>query len=95
MSAEETPEFECLATCPNRKGDGLNLFGWHFDPLELTLHLAILVCLGVPAARASVREDFGIDQGLKWLSAIGGASTLIRMSPTDRINAYLKLTGKN
>jgi hypothetical protein len=83
----------CPVNCPNRRGDGLNLFGWHFDPIELTLHLAILVCLGIPAARASVRDDFDLEQGIKWLSSIVGSSTLIRLSPTDRINAYLKLSG--
>ena len=87
-------EIPCPQTCPNRKGDGLNLFGLHFDPLELVLHAAILILLGIPAARASIKEDFGMEQGVKWLTAIAGASTLVRMSPTDRINAYLKLSGK-
>lgn len=85
---------ECPLDCPNRKGDGLNLFGQHIDPIELLLQAAIVLILGVPAVRASVKDNFGIDQGLKWMGAIAGASTLIRMSPTDRINAYLKLTGK-
>jgi hypothetical protein len=88
----ETSDPQCPSACPNRRGDGLNIFGWHIDPVELMLHTAILVCLGIPAARASVKEDFDIEQGIKWLSAIAGASTLIRLSPTDRINAYIALS---
>lgn len=84
----------CPQTCPNRRGDGLNLFGWHFDPLELMLHCAIIAILGIPAVRASTKDDFDIEQGLKWISAIAGSSTLIRLSPTDRLNAYLKIAGK-
>lgn len=92
MHPEDAPE--CPIACPNRKATGLDLFGWHVDPLELVLHAAILICLGIPAARDSVKEDFDIEQGIKWLTAIAGASTLVRMSPTDRIDAYLKLSGK-
>lgn len=88
---EESPQHECPIACPNRKGDGLTLFGWHFDPIEICLHLAILVCLGFPAAKASVKDSFGVQQGIEWLSAIVGASTLVRLSPTDRLNAYLNL----
>lgn len=84
----------CPTDCPNRRGDGLNVFGLHLDPLELLLHGAIMICLIVPAARASVKEDFGIEEGAKWLGAIVVACTVVRMSPTDRINAYLKVTGK-
>jgi len=87
----ETDEIQCQQDCPNRQGDGLNVFGLHIDPLELMLQSAILICLLIPAARASVKEDFGIEAGVKWLGAIATASTLIRLSPTERINAYLSI----
>jgi len=87
----EPSNFQCPVDCANRRSDGINLFGCHIDPVELILQAAILVCLFVPAARASVKEDFGIEAGIKWLSAIVGASTLIRLSPTERINAYLSI----
>jgi hypothetical protein len=84
----------CPVECPNRRGDGLNVFGLHLDPIELLLQSAMIICLLYPAARASAQEDFGIEEGVKWMGAIAGACTLIRLSPTDRINAYLKVTGK-
>lgn len=95
----------CPIDCPNRKpqtspktgdekGDGLNLFGIHFDPVELMLHLAVIALLGVPAVRSSSRTDFDARQGLEWFAAIAFSCAIVRVSPTDRVNAYLTLWGK-
>lgn len=86
----ESPD--CPTTCPNRKANGLTVFGWTIDPLELILHACILLILGVPAVRKTANEDFDVEQALKWMGAIVGCSTLVRLSPTDRVNAYFNLT---
>lgn len=83
---------ECPLTCPNRKGNGLTLFGWSIDPVELLLHCCIFLMFGIPSiSKAATDDDFDVNQALKWMGAMIGCSTVIRLSPTDRVNAYLKI----
>ena len=77
---------------PSQRG-GLVLFGYHLDPIEIMLHLLVLAILGIPAIRASAKADYAPKDGLVWIGAIIGASTFVRLSPTDRVDAYLKLKG--
>lgn len=79
-------------SCPPQK-DGLWLFGCHFDPIEIVLHILVFLILGVPAVRASASERYSPKDGLAWIAAIVTSSTFVRLSPTDRIDAYLKLKG--
>jgi len=67
------------------------LFGCYVDPIEITLHLLVFVILGIPAVRASAKDSYVPKDGLAWISAIIGASTFVRLSPTDRVDAYIKL----
>lgn len=89
--ASPTPEIVCPTTCPNRKGNGVTLFGWTIDPVELLLHLCIILVIGIPAVRNSTKDDFTVEDALRWIGAMGGAFTVARLSPTDRVNAYLNL----
>ena len=75
---------------PRHRG-GLVLFGCYVDPIEITLHLLVFVILGIPAVRASAKDSYVPKDGLAWISAIIGASTFVRLSPTDRVDAYIKL----
>lgn len=88
----EHQQDNCPLDCPNRKGNGLTLFGWSIDPIELMLHCCIFFVIGLPAINKAVTDkDFGVEHALKWMGAIIGCSTVLRLSPTDRVNAYLKI----
>jgi hypothetical protein len=89
---EQSNPTEPALTCPSQR-DGLYLFGCHFDPIEIVLHFLVMVILGVPAVRASTTDRYSPSEGLAWIVAIVGSSTFVRLSPTDRIDAYLKLKG--
>jgi hypothetical protein len=91
MESQRSPSENSLVCPPQR--DGLYLFGCHFDPIEIVLHILVFLILGVPAVRASTSERYSPNDGLAWVGAIVASSTFVRLSPTDRIDAYLKLKG--
>lgn len=91
----DTPELqECPIECPNRRVQGVKIFGQTIEPFELVLQFAVIVLLLAPASKAAVREDFSQVEAAGWFGAIAGAVTVIRMSPTDRLEAWLKVIGR-
>lgn len=80
--------------CPNnysRRQNGLLLFGQRIDPLEIVIHVMILFLIGMPAVRTALNPETDWHQSAKWAFLLFGASTIARLSPTDRVNLYQKV----
>lgn len=91
---EPDVEQPCPIECPNRKLEGICLFGHSIDPVELLVQFAIVIILLVPASRRSTSETFNWQEGMGWFGAIAVASAIVRLAPTDRLNAYKQIVGK-
>lgn len=86
----------CPIDCPNRVPIpvGIRIFGHIIDPVELLVHFAIFTVLLIPASRRASSDSFTWQEGAGWFGAIAAASAVVRMAPTDRINAYKQLFSK-
>ena len=81
--------------CPNNRhhrNEGIVVFGQRIDPLEIVTHIMILVFLGIPAGRAALAPEATWHDSAKWAALLFGASTIARLSPTQRIDLYSKVT---
>lgn len=67
---------------------GICLFGRNVDPMEFVLQVGVLIVLLFPAARRSAAADFTWQEGLGWVGAMSAGSALVRLTPTQRLNAY-------
>ena len=94
MENESKSDPICPTSCPNRASDGVYLFGVRIAPIEIVLQISVLLLVLIPAARQSAQDSFTPFQALQWISTAAGGIAIIRVSPTDRINASLKLLGK-
>jgi hypothetical protein len=97
MSQSEIPTelLSCPIDCVNRaKPSGIRLFGLTLDPIEFTMHLALLALLAVPASKRSIAENFTWQEAIGWFGAMAAGSAVLRMAPTDRLNAYSKILVK-
>lgn len=74
---------------------GLRVFGAWIDPIEIGLHVLIVIAVGVPAVRASAKPDYKPADAALWVATCVGLSALVRVAPTDQINAYLKVLGRS
>lgn len=70
---------------------GLVIFGQKIDYLELIGHFALIILLGLPAFRSSMKPDSNWQDSLGWFLAIVGGSTVLRLSPTERIDIYQRI----
>ncbi|MBD2019165.1 hypothetical protein H6F43_03070 [Leptolyngbya sp. FACHB-36] len=85
----------CPIECPNRERPNvLKVFGLTVDPIGLTLHFAVVAILLIPASRRSMSADFTWKEGAGWLGAIALFSALVQVSPTQRLDASMKLFEK-
>jgi hypothetical protein len=84
----------CPTECPNRSRTAISIFGQKIDPIELGLHLLVILCVVVPASRQSVQQDFTPAKALGWIGAMGAGTAIVRLTPTARLNAYATLMGK-
>lgn len=87
----------CPIECPNRSKlpvRGLCIFGQTIDPVEILVHFAVLTVLLVPASRRANSETFTWQEGAGWFGVIACASAIVRLAPTDRLNAYKQLLPK-
>lgn len=70
------------------------MFGQHIDPVEILVQFAVLTVLLIPASRRANSDNFTWQEGAGWFGVIAVASALVRLAPTDRLNAYKQLMGK-
>jgi hypothetical protein len=87
----------CPDDCPNRGkpvARGICVFGQHIDPVEILVQFAVLTVLLIPASRRANSDNFTWQEGAGWFGVIAVASALVRLAPTDRLNAYKQLMGK-
>ena len=101
---EEKPAQSCCPYCDRSLAThvverpvprGFRLFGVWVDPIEIALHGLIAIAVGVPAVRASARPDYKPTDAAAWVATAAGLSALVRVAPTDQINAYLKVLGRS
>lgn len=62
-------------------------------PVEILLHGVVLLLILVPAAKRSVHDDFTPSEAIQWLLAAAGGMAIVRMSPTERLNAASQISG--
>ncbi|GEM_PF-5708873 len=93
-SPQDSPP-HCPIDCPNRaKANRIRIFGQPIDPVEILVHFAVLTVLLVPASRRANSENFTWQEGAGWFGVIALAAAVVRLAPTDRINAYKQLFPK-
>lgn len=90
-----TSQAPCPVECPNRiQPNRIRIFGQALDPVEILVQFAVVVVLLIPASRRANSETFTWQEGAGWFGALACASAIIRLAPTDRLNAYKQLLPK-